>query len=257
MLLKNQQKETSTQQSSHLEALDTLKQTISSLEKWDGNFGDWMKSILWHLQASHTEIEALTIAADVGGWLTYKEAAELYKLASWVPEENAVCCELGSWLGKSSVILAKALEHKKNAKLYCIDPFDLLKDEPWHKSEFQKQAGPTNLTRKQVVANTMKDNDLDSVVELVEDFSENYINQFDRPIDLLFIDADHAYESVVRDYKNWSPLVKSGGFIAFHDYYAPGSDHEGPRLAINECVVNNPEWSTQWLADSLYVAQKA
>lgn len=36
-------------------------------------------------------------------------------------------------------------------------------------------------------------------------------------IDFLFIDADHRYEGVKRDYQLYSPLVRPGGLIAFHD----------------------------------------
>jgi predicted O-methyltransferase YrrM len=38
-----------------------------------------------------------------------------------------------------------------------------------------------------------------------------------QPLDLLFIDGDHAYESVRRDYELYAPLVRTGGLIAFHD----------------------------------------
>jgi predicted O-methyltransferase YrrM len=38
-----------------------------------------------------------------------------------------------------------------------------------------------------------------------------------RSVDLLFIDADHTYEGVKRDFELYSPLVRSGGVIAFHD----------------------------------------
>jgi len=38
-----------------------------------------------------------------------------------------------------------------------------------------------------------------------------------KPIDFLFIDADHRYEGVKRDFELYSPLVRSGGLIAFHD----------------------------------------
>jgi cephalosporin hydroxylase len=39
----------------------------------------------------------------------------------------------------------------------------------------------------------------------------------DRKIDLLFIDGDHTYDGVRQDYLMYSPLVRSGGLIAFHD----------------------------------------
>jgi len=38
-----------------------------------------------------------------------------------------------------------------------------------------------------------------------------------REIDLLFIDGDHTYEGVKKDFETYSPLVKEGGIIAFHD----------------------------------------
>lgn len=41
-----------------------------------------------------------------------------------------------------------------------------------------------------------------------------------RTIDLLFIDADHSYEGVARDYEMYAPLVGPGGLIAFHDVLA-------------------------------------
>ncbi len=36
-------------------------------------------------------------------------------------------------------------------------------------------------------------------------------------LDFLFIDGDHTYEGVKRDFEMYSPLVRSGGMIAFHD----------------------------------------
>lgn len=36
-------------------------------------------------------------------------------------------------------------------------------------------------------------------------------------IDLLFIDGDHAYEGVSKDYKLYSPLVSDNGLIGLHD----------------------------------------
>jgi len=36
-------------------------------------------------------------------------------------------------------------------------------------------------------------------------------------LDCLFIDADHTYEGVKKDFLMYSPLVREGGLIAFHD----------------------------------------
>lgn len=60
----------------------------------------------------------------IDGWLSTKEAVGLYKVARSINGNNIVICEIGSWFGKSSYILAKAIESKRDSCLYCIDPFD-------------------------------------------------------------------------------------------------------------------------------------
>jgi cephalosporin hydroxylase len=37
------------------------------------------------------------------------------------------------------------------------------------------------------------------------------------PLDLLFIDGDHSYQGVKQDFEMYSPFVKTGGIVAFHD----------------------------------------
>ena len=36
-------------------------------------------------------------------------------------------------------------------------------------------------------------------------------------LDCLFIDGDHSYEGVRRDFEMYAPMVRNGGLIAFHD----------------------------------------
>jgi len=39
----------------------------------------------------------------------------------------------------------------------------------------------------------------------------------DQKLDFLFIDGDHSYEGVKKDFEMYAPLVRKGGMIAFHD----------------------------------------
>lgn len=49
----------------------------------------------------------------------------------------------------------------------------------------------------------------------------------DEPIDFLFIDGDHTYDGVRRDFELWSPLVCPGGVVALHDTWKnPDGRHE-------------------------------
>jgi len=43
----------------------------------------------------------------------------------------------------------------------------------------------------------------------------------DHSLDFVYVDADHAYASVVEDINAWKNKVKQGGFIAGHDSYMP------------------------------------
>jgi len=45
----------------------------------------------------------------------------------------------------------------------------------------------------------------------------------DTEIDFLFIDGDHSYEGVKKDFEIYSPLVREGGIIALHDI-VPGPE---------------------------------
>jgi predicted O-methyltransferase YrrM len=44
----------------------------------------------------------------------------------------------------------------------------------------------------------------------------------DNKVDFLFIDGDHSYEGVKKDFEMYSPLVRKDGIIAFHDIVPSG-----------------------------------
>lgn len=53
-----------------------------------------------------------------------------------------------------------------------------------------------------------------------------------KPIDLLFIDADHHYDSVRRDHELYSPLVRPGGLVGFHDIQRNSEHQEGCEVDV-------------------------
>lgn len=79
---------------------------------------------------------------------------------------------------------------------------------------------------------------LADMVTLVQaDFTEAS-KLWSAPIDILHIDGDHSYESVARDFSNWSKHVTPGGVILFHDI---DSFPEGPGKLFREIAW--PKWS--------------
>ena len=51
--------------------------------------------------------------------------------------------------------------------------------------------------------------------------------------DLIFIDADHSYESVKKDIEKYSPKLKVGGLLTGHDI-----DYPGVNRAVTEVIKN-------------------
>jgi predicted O-methyltransferase YrrM len=48
-----------------------------------------------------------------------------------------------------------------------------------------------------------------------------------RAVDLLFIDGDHSPDGVESDFELYSPLVRNGGLVAFHDIVPGPAEHVG------------------------------
>ena len=61
------------------------------------------------------------------------------------------------------------------------------------------------------------DHPLLSKVNFIHAASNDAVKNWTLPIDVLFIDGDHTYEGVRDDWNNFSPFVKKGGVVYFHD----------------------------------------
>jgi predicted O-methyltransferase YrrM len=60
-------------------------------------------------------------------------------------------------------------------------------------------------------------------------------------LDLLFIDGDHSYEGVKRDFEMYAPLVRPGGLVGFHDIaHHPPELHSDVDLFWSEVKTSYP-----------------
>jgi predicted O-methyltransferase YrrM len=69
-----------------------------------------------------------------------------------------------------------------------------------------------------------------------------------RALDFLFIDGDHTYQGVKRDFELYSPLVRTGGVVALHDIL-PDSDHEGAQVNLFWAEVRERYRSRELIAE--------
>jgi len=190
----------------------------------------------------------------IDGWLTIPEAIELYSLASKLPKNrNVVVCEIGTWKGKSTYVLSQALKNHTSAKIYCIDPFngdgDMVSKEIYN-SLINKGVPLLEQFKQNLEKFNYGEN-----VEILKGYSWDIIKNFNQEIDLLFIDGNHDYDSVMRDYRDWHNLVKANGYIVFHDVGAPHTI--GPQKVVENNILNNSKWAENKLVDTLFWAMKS
>jgi predicted O-methyltransferase YrrM len=192
--------------------------------------------------------------ASIDGWLTVDEAIALFELARTLPHERPLAVEIGCWQGKSSVVIARGLRGKNAPRLVCIDPLDASGD-PASAGEYARRAGAQQAPLRQAFEHNLLAAGVRDIVDVRQGLSHALAPAFAEPIDLLFIDGDHAHDAVARDYRDWAPKIRPGGFLCLHDVVH--AVHDGPRRVVDEIVRREPFWVEQRYVDSMFVARKA
>jgi predicted O-methyltransferase YrrM len=92
---------------------------------------------------------------------------------------------------------------------------------------------------------------------LVRKRSDEAAATWTRPIDFLFIDADHSWTGIARDWTDWVPHVVPGGIIALHDSHSVegGQDLDSVRFT-GEVVLRDPRVRRLEIVDSLTVLER-
>jgi predicted O-methyltransferase YrrM len=97
-------------------------------------------------------------------------------------------------------------------------------------------------------------------VEWLRMRSDEAVRDWSRPIDYLFIDGDHSYDAVRRDFEYWSPHVTPDGTVAFHDALteAPWMDESfGSAQFVGELIADaEGPWEQVDGVDSLAVFRR-
>lgn len=192
--------------------------------------------------------------ASINGWLTVDEAIALFELANGLTGPKPHAVEIGSWQGKSTVCIARGLRAKNQAVLTCIDPFDASGDNE-SSDEYGDRATDLGGPLRRAFEENLAAADVRDLIDVRPGLSHEHAASIEESIDLLFLDGNHSYESVRRDFEDWSPKIRAGGFLALHDVVHPV--HAGPRRVVDELIVDNPDWINGHYVDSMFVTQRA
>lgn len=160
----------------------------------------------------------------IEGWTDLPELSWLYLMAK---DMNCVA-EIGAWKGRDAHALASACK----GKVYAIDNFQANPSDGYatvpERFLIPKVGdSPAVDVEKEFIKNTKDFSNVDLIrldsITASEKFEDN-------SIDMVWIDASHDYDSVVKDVKAWLPKCKK--LFCGHDY-----DHETVKKALFDCLL--------------------
>ncbi len=162
----------------------------------------------------------------IPGQILPVEGELLYSLARGAKKEGVIV-EIGSYLGRSTACLGSGSLLGGKATVYAVDP---------HKEYNSEDQFGENMYRA----------GLNCIVTPMVMDSEAAAKIILAPVDLIFIDGDHSYEAVKKDFELWYPKMAVGGVMAFHDTQF----FEGPRRLVREKLYNGTCFKNIGLVDS-------
>jgi len=192
--------------------------------------------------------------------------------------------EVGSWCGRSAVVLAMAAKLARKGKVHCIDLFpekndwyqnddgsysfsvlvqgksiDAYGEQTVWKEPFERDIAPIYEVSSSILdifTESVKSNNLEEFVVPFRGNFEMFSAQADQGLKarMVFIDGDHSYESVVRDITIAERYIVPGGRRFIEDTF---SSYAGINEAITEKVISSPLFTQcQQLTRKLFVARR-
>ena len=137
-------------------------------------------------------------------------------------------CEVGSWAGRSAIIMARA-----GARVHCIDTWEGSKNDEGCKQYDRSRGTPLEVFKRNTAG-------YDITHTVMRSPAAAHIFQ-DGQFDIVYIDAEHDYESVKADIEAWRPKAKH--ILAGHDYHV----FEGVRRAVGDCGITPHVEGNVWM----------
>ena len=181
----------------------------------------------------------LETTKNIEGFLTEREIKFLALLAA-CPTTKGEILEIGSFKGKSTIILAKGASLTARTNVVAVDPLTSpattdpdLKGEESSLKDFQSNLRSTGVEKH---------------VEFHRKHSWELAKVWNRDIRLLWIDGDHTYSGTRSDFDMFSRFLSNGAIVAMHDVL---HNFEGPMRVFLEDVLLSKHFGPAGMCGSI------
>ena len=185
------------------------------------------------------------LAATLEGHMTPREARFLALLAS-VPTAEGDLLEIGSFKGKSTILLAKSAAFAGAGRVAAVDPLIL------PSATDPRDGDPATLPG--IFRANLRGAGVEQLVDFHQMTSGALAPSWSRPLRLLWIDGDHTWEGARDDFTGFAPHVQPGGIVAIHDVL---NRFEGPIRVLCERMLASDRFGACGLVGSIGWGQVA
>ena len=238
------------------------------------------KAICWGEAADGFLATLFLHAARIPGMCPDEKIERLHEvMRSPMPPGDVV--EIGTWWGKSALVLLLLARRYGIGNVLCVDPWkdeELVQGVPSvdaasaalsageafdifimsllpYANEDNETGGDFNYLRQPSLAAGALYEEEKRHGGYLTVASEFPITDYCGRIALLHIDGNHAYDKVKQDVELWTPLVVPGGWIVIDDYDWRHGD--GPKRAGDEFLLAHPETRRHFVAGGALFVQVA
>ena len=151
--------------------------------------------------------EMAALARQLEGHLIPKEAA-LLAVLPFLPMAGEIL-EIGSFKGKSTVILAKSVQAAGSSRMFACDPLSL-----------PSETDPTEANREELPAifrRNLLRHGVSDVVEVRQMKSADLAADWELPLRVLWIDGDHTYVGATQDVRLFQRHLVPVAVVCLHD----------------------------------------
>ena len=217
----------------------------------------------------------------VPGWTPSDQLLALYALAVTSSNLPGDIVELGSWCGRSTVVLAHAVK-QTHGRVHAIDLFPEFSD--WIQNQDGSYSFGVELSDGRKIggyeSQTVWEEPFEKAIRPVYDQFGSVRAAFDQALErfevadvvrvyrsdstaisriddlsirLAFIDGDHSFDAVCADIRQVLPHLRVGGWISFDDAF---SVYDGVDAAIRELIVASERFSPKFQISRKFFAAR-